>query len=52
MLSDILILVMLLWTGVTLTAPAAYWWLFGFAVLFKILGYGIRMYNQGKGDRS
>lgn len=38
-----IVLIMLLWVGLTLNAPIWYWMLWGVALIIKILQIGIKM---------
>ena len=40
-------LILLFWIGLALNAPVWYWVLYGCAVFFDILSFGIKMYKIG-----
>lgn len=43
-----LILAMLLWIGLTLTAPAWFWWCWGISVFITFVRFSWSMYKAGK----
>ena len=38
---------MLLWIGLTLSAPSWYWWCWGICVFINIIQFGWNMYKAG-----
>lgn len=38
---------MLLWIGLTLSAPAWYWWCWGICMFIDVIRFGIDMYKLG-----